>query len=263
MTSTTPPDLYGTLPDEVRVTSRGAVRIVTLNRPDDSNAVNQAMHDGIKNVWGLLAADHEARAVVLTGNGRHFSAGGDMDQLLRVASDLELRRRTMRDAKELVVGMTQFHLPVVAAVNGAAVGLGCSLVVLCDIVLMHEKAFISDPHVPLGLVAGDGGAVLWPLLVSMLRAKEYIFTGKRIPAAECERIGLCNRVVAGDVLEEALTLAEELAALPAQSVQETKRAMNMHIERAMAGVLEFALAAESESFIAGDVLEKVAEFRGR
>ncbi len=141
--------------------------------------------------------------------------------------------------------MVRFPLPVVAAVNGPAVGLGASVAVMCDIVYMADTAFLADPHVKVGLVAGDGGAALWPLLTSMLRAKEYLFTGARIPAAEAVSLGLANRVVDGAaVVEESVALADRLAAVPRQALQDTKRALNAHITRAIAGVLDFALAAE-------------------
>src|SRR5699024_10983142 len=131
-------------------------------------------------------------------------------------------------------------LPVVAAVNGPAVGLGTSLAACSDIVLISESAYLSDPHVGVGLTAADGGAPTWPLLMSMLRAKEYLLTSARIPAQKAVEIGLANRVTPdGDTLDEAIALAEKIAQQPPHAVQTTKRALNIHLTRAVTGVLEY------------------------
>jgi enoyl-CoA hydratase len=233
------------LPAELLVESDGPVRVVTLNRPDELNAANHAMHHGLTQLWDQLAADRDAGAVVVTGAGRAFSAGGDFAFMQRQHADAAFRAQVFEESRRLLQTMIAFPLPVIAAVNGPAVGLGCSLAVACDIVLIAERAFLADPHVTVGLVAGDGGAALWPLLTSMLRAKEYIFTGDRIPAATAVELGLANRVVVGDALmDEAMALARRLAALPRQALQDTKRALNGHIARAVAGIMDFALSAE-------------------
>jgi enoyl-CoA hydratase len=235
---------------EMSIESDGAVRIVRLNRPETMNAVDEGLHRALARVWPLLDDDVDARAVVLTGEGRGFCAGGDMSTLRRVQQDLDERRRMMAEAGRVLTGMVQCRLPVVGAINGPAMGLGCSLAVGCDVTLIAESAYMADPHVAIGLVAGDGGAVLWPVLTSMLKAKEYLYTGDRISAALAVELGLATRVVPDDrCVEEALKVAHRLAALPAQALQDTKRALNMHLQRAMAGVLEFAIAAESECFI--------------
>lgn len=247
--------------DEISVESDGPVRIVRLNRPWALNATDQGLHRALAGIWPVLSADQAARAVVLTGEGRGFCAGGDMSVLKDVQDDLDLRRRMIDEARRIMTSMVEFPLPMVAAVNGPAVGLGCSLAVSCDVVLMGESAYMADPHVAIGLVAGDGGAVLWPVLTSVLKAKEYLFTGDRIPAAQAVEMGLATRVLpAEQVLDEAVRLAHRFASLPAQAVQDTKRAVNMHLKRAMAGVLEFAAAAESECFVSVDHRKAVARF---
>jgi enoyl-CoA hydratase len=257
-----PGDARYRLPDEVQVEAHGPVRIVRLNRPEQLNASNPGLHGGLVEVWGQIAADPEARAVVLTGAGRAFSAGGDMDWFGVLQVDEQERRRAMEEAKRLVREMVAFPLPVVAALNGPAVGLGCSLAVLADIVLMTDTAFFADPHVSIGLVAGDGGVLAWPLLTSLLRAKEYIFTGDKISADQAVTLGLANRVVPGpELMPEAMALAERLAALPARALQDTKRALNLHLEKAMAGILDFAIAAESECFVTAEHRASVARFR--
>jgi enoyl-CoA hydratase len=232
----------------VRVEVDGPIRLVTLNRPEARNAFNDPLKLAFIEVLRTLARDREARAVVLTGAGNSFSAGGDIGNFAH-RYEFENRFYWMREARLLADEMLRCHLPIVAAVNGPAVGLGCSVAIMCDLVVIAEDAFMVDPHVGAGLVAADGGAVLWPLLMSYLKAKEYLLLGERIPAAEAVQMGLANRAVpTARVLDEALTLAHRLAALPWQAVQETKRAINLHLQDAASRVMPMATTAESESF---------------
>jgi enoyl-CoA hydratase len=241
------------------VTEHGTVRRVTLSRPEVRNAVNGELHEALADVWQVLARDPGAHAVVLTGAGRAFSAGGDHEYLSRIAEDEQYRYDNMRHARRIVTEMMAFPLPVIAAVNGAAVGLGCSIAVLSDVVLLSEQAFFADPHVTIGLVAADGGALCWPLVTSLLRAKEFLFTGDRIDAATALELGFANRVVApDDLLDEAHALAARLAEQPTQALRDTKRAINIHLQRAVSGVLDFAFAAESESFASQAFRDRLA-----
>jgi len=249
------------LPDAVRVESDGPVRVVRLARPDQLNAVNDDLHLGLTRVFPLLSADADARAAVITGEGRAFSAGGDFDLLDRMAKDRGLRRDVVAEGRELVLNMIRCRIPVVAAVNGPAVGLGCSLIALSDVVYMAESAYLADPHVAVGLVAADGGPLTWPLHTSLLLAKEYAFTGDRIGAARAREIGLANHVCPDDeVLPAALAAAHKIAALPAQAVQMTKRVLNLHVERSVLATIDFAMAAESQSFDTDDLQKNVARF---
>jgi enoyl-CoA hydratase len=234
----------------IEVTSVDAVRVVTLNRPEKLNAVDFEMHHAFAHIWAELAADDDARAVVLTGAGKAFSAGGDLVQWLENYVENPVTRRSgMREARRIVREMIEFPLPVVAAVNGPAVGFGCSIAVLCDIVLMSDRSFFADTHVSSGLVAGDGGSVAWPLLMSLLRAKEYLLLGDRIPPEVAVQIGLANRVVPdGELQAVAMEMAQRLAALSPRAVQDTKRALNLHLERAISGILEYGISAETECF---------------
>jgi enoyl-CoA hydratase len=247
---------------ELLIEERGPVRVVTLNRPEALNAMVPRLHRALEEVWSHLAADGAARAVVLTGAGRAFSAGGDLDEVARWWDDTDARRREIDGARRLLTEIVDFPLPVVAAVNGPAVGLGCTLAVSSDIVLIAESAFLADPHVGIGLTAADGGALVWPFLVGMLRAKEYLLTGDRIPAEQAVAIGLANRVVPDDdLLDAALQLADRLAAQPPQAVRSTKQALNLHVRRAFADVLEYALREEYRSFDAPEHREIVRELR--
>jgi enoyl-CoA hydratase len=235
--------------DVLLVTEQGPVRIVTLHRPEALNAADAQLHGALSRVWRALDADDDVRAIVLTGSGRAFSAGGDLPLLQGMTEDLALRAEIMAEAAEIVASMVAVRAPIIAAVNGPAVGLGCSLASMCDLVLIEEQAFFADPHVSLGLVAADGGAITWPLLTSLLRAKEALLLGSRIPAADAVAYGLANRVVAsGTSLQEALVVAEQLAALPVQAVRETKRLLNDALRAAVDRSLPQALATETESF---------------
>jgi enoyl-CoA hydratase len=243
------------------IEERGPIRIVTINRPEKYNAVNEDIHHGLARVWRHLAADPEVRAVVLTGAGKAFSSGGDMPMFQNLQRDPDVRRTMLEEARQVFNELIDCPLPIVAAVNGPAVGLGCTIAVLCDLVYIAESAYLADPHVSVGLTAGDGGAPFWPLTMSIVRAKELLFFGGRISASDAVALGLANGTTPdGAVLDKAIEVAERLAALPPQALRSTKRAVNLHISRAAAGILDYALAAEHQSFDTVEHREAVAKF---
>ncbi|GAA3221870.1 enoyl-CoA hydratase/isomerase family protein [Actinocorallia longicatena] len=231
------------------VENRGPVRLLTLNRPGRLNAADGDLHDALVEVWEHLGRDEEARAVVLTGAGTAFCAGGDLDHLRRMRTDRALREHDLRMAAGLVREMLDFPLPVVAAVNGAAVGLGATLAALSDIVLLADTAYLADPHVSIGLTAADGGALLWPSFMGLHQAKEFLFTGDAIDAHRAVELGLANHVVPADrLLAEALTLATRLAAQPRHALTTTKRILQMHLRHLLDPILDEGLRQESASF---------------
>jgi len=246
------------------VEKAGAVHVVSINRPEAFNAVDESVHHAFATIWRTLTADDDVRAVVVTGVGKAFSAGGDMVMFGRLIEDPVARQFQIHEARTAFLEVIGFPKPLVSAVNGPAVGLGCSLALLSDFMVMGESSFLSDPHVAVGLVAGDGGAAMLPLLIGLMKAKEYVLLGERITAADAEKLNLVTKVVNDDtVLDEALAIGEKLAALPPQALRATKVAMNMHLSRAALGILEYALAEEMISFSTKEFQDRVAAFRKR
>jgi len=234
------------------VTIEGAgtpIWTMTLNRPDSRNAIDEEMQSAVLSSVREATADSAVRSIVLTGAGPAFSAGGDFGLIRRMQDDLDVRRRVLDQSRSLFGALRDLHVPIVAAVNGPAIGAGCTLALLCDIVIMAEGASLGDPRVAFGLAPGDGAAVLWPLLGGLPAARSYLLTGERISAQEAYRIGLISQTAStADLLEAAITVASKLASLPAAAVQATKRTLNRHLAAAETPVFELSLAAESSSF---------------
>ncbi|MFB4295114.1 enoyl-CoA hydratase/isomerase family protein [Actinomadura sp. NTSP31] len=250
------------LPDELTVTRDGPVRIVTLNRPEQLNTIDERLHRALADVWRRLSADREAAAVVLTGAGRAFSAGGDLEWISSFLDDPVARDESLREGAQIIEELLRFPLPLITAVNGPAVGLGCSVAVLSDIVLISDRAFLADPHVSVGLVAGDGGAAFWPLLTPILRSREYLYTGDRIPARVAVELGLASRTVAADeLLSSALELAHRLARQPAQALRDTKRVAGMHLAQALSGAMQAGFAAERQTMMSAEHRRRVLALR--
>lgn len=236
------------------------VATVTLNRPQVLNAVNPQMHTELEELFAEITADDAINALVLTGAGRAFCAGGDirgMDSRAREGA----QRIPLRSAKRLVQNMLEVEQPIIGAINGDAVGLGATLALFCDVIIADEKARFGDTHIKVGLVAGDGGAVIWPLLVGIARAKELLMTGDLISAVEAERIGLINRVVpAGQAYPEGLTLAKRLAAGPTRAIRWTKLSLNKRLKDEVNLVLDASLAVETLSMATEDHKEAARAF---
>jgi len=249
---------------ELTIEMHDGVHLVILDRPATLNAVDTPMHQALQGVWHFLGDDPSVRAIVVTGRGRAFSAGGNLDHIVDLQRDRVLRRQDIEQARSIIVSLVDCPVPVIAAVNGPAVGLGCSIAIMADIVYMAESAFLADPHVAIGLTAGDGGAAVWPVLASLAHAKEFLYTGDRISASEAVRIGLATRTFPdNDLVASALAMGERLAALPRQALESTKQAVNMHLRRSALDVLDFALAAEFQSFDTDEHQARIEQMRKR
>jgi len=246
----------------LRVERRDTLLRVTIDHPESElNAVDELLHHELTSLFAALRREGEARAVLLTGRGRAFSAGGDFRWFpkLRGLRALDALRR---DAKQLVWDLLDVEIPIVAALNGHAVGLGASIALLCDVIFMADTATIADPHVRVGIVAGDGGVAIWPLLLGPARAKQYLLTGDPIGAPEAERLGLVNRVVPAAELEgEALAFAARLAAGAPLAVRYTKLAVNKWIKEIANVAFDASTALEIVTFQSRDHEEALAAIR--
>ncbi len=248
---------------------------VTINRPERMNAITIEMHHGLEDLLQLFNHDDRVSAIVITGAGdRAFSAGADVKHMASQADRGEERQLggALRMGKSLIHHFLNLEQPIVAAINGHAVGLGATIALMCDITIMSDKALIGDTHASIGLVAGDGGALMWPFLIVMILAKELLMTGRRIRADEAERIGLVNRVAPqGRVVAEAMAVAKELASGAPLAVRWTKAALNQHIWQQVINTHHFALAVECLTLASEDNIEgarafaekRPAKFRGR
>jgi enoyl-CoA hydratase len=235
---------------------------ITIDHPDSAmNAVDGLLHEEFTRLFRDLKQEDGARAVVLTGAGRAFSAGGDFSWFPTLQDPAKLEH-LRRDAKQLIWDMLEVELPIVCALNGAAAGLGASIALLCDTIFMAESAVILDPHVRVGIVAGDGGTVIWPMAIGPALAKQYLMTGDPVKAAEAHRIGLVNFVTDDDkVLDEALAFARRLAAGAPLAIQYTKQAVNKLVKDSLNIAFDYATALEIVTFKSEDHLEALAAFQ--
>lgn len=230
------------------LTRRERLLMITLNQPDSLNAVDLTMHEELAEVFVFAAADSESDVIVLTGAGKAFSAGGNLDHIANNAANPELFIEEVRLARRIVFAMLDLDKPLVCRMNGHAVGLGATLALLCDVVFAVEGAKIGDPHVALGLVAGDGGAVIWPQLVGLARAKEYLLTGELLTAARAVDIGLINHCLPSDQLDsEVEDFCDKLLAGATQAIRWTKVLLNMELKRVASAVMDAGLAYEALS----------------
>jgi enoyl-CoA hydratase len=247
--------------ETIRLERDGQILVATIDRPDSPmNAIDAALHAELGELFRLLKTETAARAVVLTGAGRAFSAGGDMAWLPALRST-EAIHALRREAKQIVWDLLDVELPIVCGLNGAAAGLGASVALLCDMIVMADTAVIVDPHVKIGLVAGDGGAAIWPLLVGSLAAKRHLLLGEPLTAVDALRLGVASEVCApGDVAERAMAWARRLASGAPLAVQGTKLALNAQLKQALLTSFDVSTALEMLCFQSADHAEGVDAF---
>jgi len=237
----------------------GTVLLVSLNRPESLNAINGEWHTEMSRLFADIAGDQQTNAVVLTGKGQAFCVGGDVKWFQHMSS--EQLDALFTEARKIILDILEVEQPIIAAVNGVAVGLGATLALFSDIIIASEKARIGDPHVQVGVVAGDGGAVIWPWLVGAARAKEFLMTGDLVDAREAERIGLINRVVPNhELMPTAVALATRLANGPTQAIRGTKASVNKLLRDTANLVLDTSLALEKQCFHSRDHREAINAF---
>ena len=246
----------------ILLTRRGRILEIALNRPEKLNAVDRQLHGELARVFREAATDRDSDVVILTGAGRSFSAGGDLGFLEACIADPAEFERVAYEGKQIVYALLELEKPVIAKVNGAAVGLGATLALFCDLIFMADTAHMADPHVRVGLVAGDGGAVIWPQLIGFARAKEYLFTGRPVSAADAVAMGLANRAVPADELDATV---EEFATTLAQgalgAIRGTKVAVNVALKQLAHSIMDTSTTLEVLSSRSEDHRIAVTAFR--
>jgi enoyl-CoA hydratase len=246
----------------LRLEREGRLLRASFNRPEQLNAIDQIAHPELARFFSELATDPLTDVVILSGVGRAFSAGGDLDYIQSMIDEPRIFLNEMPDVKRIVFGMLDCPKPIIAKVNGPAVGLGATIALLCDVIFAAPTAKIGDPHVKVGFAAGDGGAVIWPHLIGHARAKEFLMTGRLLSAEEAERIGLINHVVPLSDLDRVVDeFAQELLAGATRAIQWTKLAVNIGLKQLAHAVLDASVAYEALSNVTADHEEAVRAMR--
>ncbi|WP_349609705.1 enoyl-CoA hydratase-related protein [Cupriavidus sp. DF5525] len=247
--------------ETIKFARRGRVLEVTLNRPDHLNAFNWQLHEEMAQVFADADRDADSDVIVLTGAGRAFSAGGDIEGMRKKLDGPSTFQKTAREGKQIIFSLLDCEKPIIAKVNGHAMGLGATIALFCDVIFAADTAKIGDPHVRVGLVAGDGGAVIWPQLIGYARAKEYLMTGDALTATEAARIGLINHVVPEAELEErANQFADRLAAGATKAIRWSKVSANIGLKQLAHSIMDSSLPYEWLSSISADHREAVNAF---
>jgi enoyl-CoA hydratase len=248
----------------------GAVVILTMNRPEKLNAMNNLMHEEFIDALEKLDEDPESNVIVITGAGRGFCSGGDVGTMPGAGDEEALARQRREDmqvhrpGRHLLEAYLWAEKPIIAMVNGPASGLGATIALFSDVVIASNDAHFSDSHVNVGLVAGDGGSVIWPLLLGIARGKEYLMTGDRITGPDAERLGLVNHSVPAEELRDyTLRFAERLAGQPPFAVRATKAAVNRQLRRAVEDVQDLSGAWQRISLKSDEHKTAVAAFMER
>jgi len=242
----------------IEMAREGRLLRITLNRPDALNAVNLQLHDDLAEAMWFAQCDTGSDVIVLTGAGRAFSAGGDLDHIENNAKNPHLFDHETRVAKRIVSTLLDIDKPVVCRMNGHAVGLGATLALLCDVIFAAEGAKIGDPHVGLGLVAGDGGAVIWAQRIGLTRAKEYLLTGDLLSAQKAAEIGLVNHCVPLEELDAKVdAFCEKLLKGATVAIRATKILTNLELKRVATALMDAGIAYESVSVRSADHMEGI------
>ena len=231
---------------ELQINKKNRILTITINRPEDMNAVNEQLHVEFSTIFIDAEHDDDVDIIILTGAGKSFCAGGDLKWLLRIHGDPVETAYHINHDRKIQNTMLDMEKPIIAKVNGPAVGLGCSLALLCDFVYATPRSKFADPHVSVGLVAGDGGCVIWPQLIGYARAKKYLLTGEMIQANDAHEMGLIAEVVEEEVIDqEVQKLAEKLRDGAKYSIRWTKTSINAGLKVMANLIIDRAAAYEN------------------
>jgi enoyl-CoA hydratase len=237
------------------------ILLITINRPDVLNATNNRLHWELSRVWRDVDDDPETNVAIVTGKGRAFSAGGDLDMIVNMTGNHANISQAFKEAGDIVYNMIECSKPIISAINGVAVGAGLAVAFMADISIASENMRITDGHLRLGVAAGDHAVILWPLLCGMAKAKYYLMTADFVDGKEAERIGLVSLCVPADkLMDKAFEVARKLARGPQQAARFTKRALNNWLKM-FAPAFDASLAMEMLGFFSADVAEGVAAVR--
>jgi len=247
--------------ENILIERKGKILTATLNRPDARNAINPALDSELLRLFRDVDMDKECNVLILTGAGKAFSAGGDIPDMLASIENIENFENGYKNGKRILQGMLDCEKPIIARINGDAVGLGATLALFCDIIIAADTARIADPHVKVGLVAGDGGAVIWPQLVGYARAKQYLLSGDFLSAKDAQSIGLINFAVAPDELDALVNeWAEKLANGAQKAIRWTKATVNIGLKQLLVSMVDAGFALETVSSRSQDHTEAVNAF---
>ena len=234
---------------------------ITFDRPETFNSVDAETHTQMTDMWIDVDRDPNINAVIVTGAGKAFSAGGDFSLIERIAGNFDEMMRTWKEAKDLVYSIINCNKPTISAINGPAAGAGLVVGILADVSIAGKRAKIVDGHPRLGVAAGDVAAIIWPLLCGMAKAKYYLLTCKAISGEEAERIGLVSMCVDDDQLQQvALDTAVELANGAQSAIRWTKYSLNNWLRQA-GPIFDASTAVEMPGFMGPDVKEGVLSHR--
>lgn len=241
----------------------GDVVEMTFTRPELLNRIDDEMHVALSDAFRQLDGDPGVRAVILASTGKVFSAGGDFDLMMAKHENLAVRWQKSSDGIRLLTALLDVRVPVIVAMHGDAIGIGASIVLACDAVITHPAARLSDPHVKVGLVAADGGALVWPVSVGMMRAKKHLLTGDPVTGQEAYEMGLVTELVptSEEVLGAARAFAQRIAELPPLAVQGTKRTLNRALHARLSEVIELGFAYQLSALSSDDLVEAIDSFK--
>jgi enoyl-CoA hydratase len=249
--------------EKLKFERRGSILTVTLNNPP-VNAMSQRLQEEMARVFYDVERDDGCSVVVLAAEGKVFQAGGDLKEMLGVARDADYQARAMERSPHVVLSLLRLSKPTIARVHGHAMGLGATIALLCDVVIAADTALIGDPHVKVGLSAGDGGALLWPALIGYARARHYLLTGDPVSAVEAERIGLIYKATPADQLDAVVdAYADRLAGGAAKAISATKRSINLPLLRQAITDIEAHLGLELQTAFTEDHREGLSSFAER
>ena len=232
--------------ENLKIERDGTILTITINRPEMRNAINPGLHEEFSRIFQDVDADEDVDVVILSGSGGAFCAGGDLNWLLEMHGNVAATALGIKRDRKIQNAILDLEKPIIAKVDGPAIGLGCSLALYCDFVYASERSVFADPHVSIGLVAGDGGAVMWPQLIGYARARRYLLTGESIGAAEAAEIGLITEVVAeADLDDKVANMAHKLARGATHSIKYTKAAINAGLKVTANAIIDSAAAFEN------------------